>query len=98
MCNELGDVTHKWLKIGIQLGIPYNKLKQFVEEIDPLAAAVDYWLNGNAKESADPVAWKSIVSALESKYVREPALAREVSMKYCQQVGKGQVFISLANS
>ena len=90
VCSELGDVTHKWFKIGIQLGIPRNLLKQFANETDPLSAAVDYWLKGNAKESAVPVAWKSIVEVLKSKYVGEPALAEEVSKKYCQLVEKGQ--------
>ena len=31
-----------------------------------------------------PISWKSIVAALKSKHVGEPALADEVNKKYCQ--------------
>ena len=90
VCDDLGDVKYKWFEIGIQLGIPRNTLKQFEKEADPLSAAVDYWLKGNAVESAVPVSWKSIVIALKSAYVGEPALAEKIDKKYCQQSFKEQ--------
>ena len=80
MCDKLGDVSHKWREIGVQLGIPYNKLKQFEKEADPLAAAIDYWLKGN---TGIPVLWKSIHTALKSGHVGEQALAEEISKIYC---------------
>ena len=78
---ELGKVAHKWFKIGIQLGIPHHKLKEFESERDPFSAAVNYWLNGNGE--GVPVSWRSIVAALESSYVDETGLAHRISEKYC---------------
>ena len=72
----MGVVAHKWFKIGVQLGIPYNKLKEFEKEDDPLSAAVNYWLSGNVKEV--PVSWSSIVAALESSHVGETGLANRI--------------------
>lgn len=84
-------MRHKWFLIGIQLGIPRNTLKQFENEADPFSAAVDYWLKGNVKDSGVPISWKSIVTALKSRYVGEPALAEELNKKYQQQHTKGWV-------
>ena len=81
-CMELGRVACKWFKIGIQLGIPRGKLKEFEKEDDPLSAIIDYWLSGNVGED-DPVSWRSIVAALESSHVDEPGLANRISKKYC---------------
>ena len=85
ICDALGSVETKWFKIGIQLGIPRDKLQEFKKEDDPLSAVVDYWLRGNVEESVAPISWKTIVAALKSKYVGEPALAEEISKKYGQQ-------------
>ena len=87
VCNELENVSYKRFKIGIQLGIPHHTLKQFENETDPFVAAMDYWLKGNVKESGT-VSWKSIVTALESTHVEEPALAEKINKKYCQQKSK----------
>ena len=78
---ELGEVTHKWFKIGIQLGISRGKLKEFEKEDDPLSAIIDYWLNGNVESV--PVSWRSVVAALESSHVDETGLANRISSKYC---------------
>ena len=78
---ELGEVTHKWFKIGIQLGISRGKLKEFEKEADPLSAVIDYWLDGNVE--GIPVSWRSVVSALESSHVDETGLANRISRKYC---------------
>ena len=84
ICSELGTVSHKWIKIGIQLGIPHHVLKQFEDEKDPLSSAVNYWLKGNAMEPGVPISWKSIVAALKDSSVGEGGLAEELSKKYCQ--------------
>ena len=78
---ELGKVAHKWFKIGVQLGIPLHKLKEFEKEVDPLSVIIDYWLNGNGE--GVPVSWRSVVAALESSYVDETGLAHRISEKYC---------------
>ncbi len=75
---------HKYFKIGIQLGIPRNKLLQFEhDEDDPPSAVVDYWLRGNVPDV--PISWKSIVEALKSEHVGEAGLAQKISKKYRQQ-------------
>ena len=66
------------------MGIPHHVLKKFEKENDPLAAAVNYWLKGNAKESGVPLSWKSIVAALKDDSVGEAGIANEISKKYCQ--------------
>ncbi len=71
-----------WFKIGVQLGIPHSKLLEFEEMRDPLAAVIDYWLKGNVTESASPISWNSIVTALKSAYVGEPGLAaKNITLK-----------------
>lgn len=93
ICSELGTVSHKWMKIGIQLGIPHHVLKQFEDDSDPLSSAVNYWLKGNA-ESSVPISWKSIVAALKDSTVEEGGLAEKLSKKYCQPQDKGKGKIS----
>ena len=85
ICFELNQAAHTWFKIGIQLGVPRHKLKEFEKDSDPLSAVVDYWLKGNVKDV--PVSWKPIVEALE--YVGEMSLADTIRMKYCKQ-GSGE--------
>ena len=86
ICNELGSIEHKSFKIGIQLGIPRNKLMAFEKERDPLSAAVDFWLSGNVSDtSSPPISWTSIVTALKSPHVDEGGLADTISKKYCQE-------------
>ncbi len=86
ICDELGQVIYKWFKIGVQLGIPYEKLMEFKKEEDPLAAAVTYWLKGNV--DIPPVSWKSVVDALKSPHVGEIGLAKRISRKYCQDTAQ----------
>ena len=83
ICEELSTVKYKSFDIGIQLGVPHHKLKEFKKEVDPLSEAVNYWLNGNAEEV--PVSWMSVVAALESSHVEETGLAKKIKKKYCQQ-------------
>ena len=85
ICMELGDVAHRWFKIGVQLGISRGKLKEFKEiEDDPFSAVIDYWLNDNVEDAEVPVSWKSIVAALKSSYIGETGLANRISSKYCR--------------
>ena len=83
VCSELGEISGKRFKIGIQLGISHSKLKEFEREDDPLSAIVNFWLRGNVE--GVPVSWKSIVEALKSKHVGETGLASTISKKYCQE-------------
>ena len=80
ICSELGVVTYKWYQIGVQLGIPYHKLKEFEEERDPLVATIHYWLNGNVEGVS--ISWSSIVTALKSSHVGESGLANKMKKKY----------------
>ena len=80
VCNELGAVRHKAYDIGIQLGVPRNKIEEFKQQGDILPAAVDYWLSGNVPDV--PITWESVVEALESDYVGEPGCASKIRAKY----------------
>ncbi len=44
--KALKTVQYRWFDIGIQLGIPHYKLKEFEKEDNSFAATIDYWLNG----------------------------------------------------
>ena len=91
ICNELGTVQHKIFRIGVQLGVPPYKMKEFKKEDDPLSATIAYWLGGNVKDAS--LTWQSVVDALRSKHVGEIGLADEINEKYC--VSQGQSFPSL---
>ena len=77
-------MKYKWWDIGLKLHVPYYKLKEFEKEADPLAAVINYWLNGNVKDI--PVTWRSIVAALG---VEERSLAQTITRKYCQSYDEG---------
>ena len=81
ICHELGEVAYKWFSIGIQLSVPRHKLMEFKKDDDPLAAAIDYWLNGNVEGVS--ISWSSIVTALKSSHVGEIGLANKIKKKYC---------------
>ena len=87
----MGIVAYKWYEIGVQLGIPYHKLKKFEEERDPLAAAIDYWLNGNVEGVS--ISWSSILTALKSSHVGEIGLANKIKKKHCLEDEEGTVFV-----
>ena len=88
MCDELGPIQHLWFKFGVQLGIPHSKLKEFEKEQDPLAAAVDDWLRGNAEGVT--ISWKSVAEALESSHVGERGLAKIIRMAHCYNEDGGK--------
>ena len=78
--NELTTVSHEVRKIGIQLGIPNHKIKQFEKDSDnAFSDIMDYWLKENTEV---PTTWESLVNALESPYVGEVGLARFLRKKY----------------
>lgn len=80
LCNELEEVKHKAYEIGVQLGIPPWKLKQFKQEM-LLSEALEFWLNGNAPEV--PINWSYLVAALSSKQVGKTGLSEAIHKKYC---------------
>ena len=81
ICNALGEIKHKWLEVGIQLGISRSKLMEFKREEDPLSAAIEYWLKGNVENV--PISWATVIKALESSHVGEGGLAAAVRKKAC---------------
>ena len=84
--TELNRVESKSHAIGIQLGLPFGKLKSFkalpTDEIFP--AIVDYWLEGNTDVE---VSWNSIVAVLKSDPIDEVGLADRIHRKFCQPEG-----------
>ena len=84
--NELEAVKHKAYEIGIQLGVPNNKMLVFEKEGHLLLAAVDYWLCGNVPSV--PITWESVVAALESEQVGELECAETIRKKHCCQQEK----------
>ena len=83
LCKELGTVKGKYTQIGVHLGVPYNKLQEMKREDFPLAALLNYCLEGNVK--GQPLTWKAIVDALRSDTVEEAKLAEKIEKQYCQQ-------------
>ena len=90
VCNELEGVKLKAYEIGIQLGIPHNKMLEFEKEGNILPASINFWLCGNVPDADIPITWGSIVAALESKQVGEIGLARVIKAKYCCQQEEAQ--------
>ena len=91
ICNELSIVKHKIFHIGVQLGVPRYKMKEFKKEDDPLSATIEYWLDGNVEDAS--LTWQSVVDALRSEHVGEIGRADAIYEKYC--VSQGQPFPSL---
>ncbi len=92
--NELVVVGHKWLRIGISLGVPKHKLHEFEKNGDPFSEAIDYWMKGNTMK---PITWGTVVSALGSPFVDEAGLARSLRHRYMSDntpVQSGKSFIS----
>ena len=99
---ELGEIDHKWFKIGVQLGVPHGKLKGFEKEVDPLSAVINFWLSDNVEDTEVPVSWRSVVAALKSSYVGETGLANSINSKYChmhqnEMENKGKNFLVYSN-
>ena len=79
MTNELGSVMAKWFPIGVQLGINQAKLQEIETNYRTadrcLSEVINFWLKGNTPVA---VSWKSLVEVLESHFVNEKGLAREL--------------------
>ena len=85
VCSELRPVKHNYLKVFGCLGVPHHKLKEFEQrEVDPMAASVDYWLRGNAKDAE--VSWNSLAEALQ--IAKERKLADHIRGKFCHIEGQ----------
>ncbi len=82
--NLLDVASRKWHMIGIQLGIPKNKLDEFKNLDDPLSEVINYWLHGNVK--GDPVSWETIVKVLRTEHVGEPGLTAKIQSKFCRGI------------
>ena len=79
--NALHSVSHKWLSIGVELGIPLSQLN--IIKIDRLGveermhSVLDYWMNN----AADPLpSWEVLVDALRAPTVGESRLADELEV------------------
>ena len=90
ICEELAKVKYKWLDIGLNLHVPYHKLKEFEHTKNPYVEVINYWLNGNVKDVS--VTWRSIVTVLESSRVDEIRLAKTIMAKYCSQPAREHEF------
>lgn len=80
--NDLERVKHKWNSIGVQLKIPYYKLREFESQRDSLTEVVNYWMCGNVEDV--PVNWESLVAVLKTPQVGERGLAKEIQEKYSE--------------
>ena len=80
VCEELAEASHDWFEIGVELGIPRSKLREWRKLDDPLTAVLDYWVRGDA--GGAPPSWEALAEALESP---RAALASRIRSKYCGQ-------------
>lgn len=94
MINELNLVVHKWLEIGIQLGIKFHVLKTFElqHNKDPrrcLSEMLQYWLDGKACEKSH-VSWETIIEVLDSPSINEATFARRLRENIQLQYGTSE--------
>ena len=92
VCNALKTIQYKWFDVGIHLGIPHHKLKEFEKEDNSFAAAIDYWLKGNIQNVQ--VSWEYLVASLKS--LGEFSLAETIIMKQGEQritSNQGETFL-----
>ena len=85
--EELNFVRHKALKIGLQLGLPYHKIRELRDSEEPLKWIINCWLEGWI-EFGPPCNWQSLVDVLRSSHVGEYALARKIHKEYIKQEGQ----------
>ena len=83
MINALVIVVHKWIDIGIQLGIDYHVLKGLGQQYSNdsrrcLTEMLQYWLDGNAANGKSHVNWETIIEALKSPSVNESGIAEKI--------------------
>ena len=84
--SELHQVSHKWLFLGVQLGVSISALKWIQMDIriatNCLPKMLDMWLNCTHTPT-----WNTVVDALESPPVGELNLAQQLRGKYCPRTG-----------
>lgn len=76
-------MQNKAYQIGIQLGIPYDRMQQFKQDVDILSCVINYWLKGNIRGA--PITWKFLAETLQSDYVDESGIASTIITEYCQR-------------
>ena len=82
--NELLPVSHKWFRIGLQLGVPGIRLETIQTDtsgaMNGLQAMLHYWMNNTTDTLPS---WKVLVNALRAPDIGERKLARELEERYC---------------
>lgn len=86
LLNELRSVQCKAYKLGIQLGILDNRMKELHREDDLLAAVINEHFNNNGIYE---IVWRGIVRVLRKNEVGESKLAETIEKKYCYKQHKG---------
>ena len=79
--KELWETRAKAYDIGLMLKVPNGSL-ECIKKLDPpdqLRDMLQAWLQIAARQN-----WKTIVEALQSPVIGEPALAAVIEKKYCQ--------------
>ena len=82
--EAVAHVCAKWKLIGLQLGMPPEKLDEIKSEHkDPrncFLEVLNEWLKGLDPEPT----WEGLAKALRSKSVGEDALAGQIETSHCQ--------------
>ena len=80
--EELNNVTAKWCKIGVQLGVDDGRLdsikQQYADPADRMRETLRIWL----KDHPSPPTWSKVVKALRCRTVGETVLAESLEHKY----------------
>ena len=84
-CIELGELQHKWYDLGIALGVPEHKLKEFKSTSSPFSETISYWLKGNCEGEGVPICWETVVKTLQTPLIGEFGLAKTLQAKYCAE-------------
>ena len=80
--EALIDISQKWYKIGLALGVPVSKLdtikSQHTEFEDALLEMLKIWL----KQIEKPRTWAALVKALRRKTVQEDDVAASIERNH----------------
>ena len=84
--NEVSDIAPDYFTFGLNLGLPYHKLKEIErnhsEVARKLQEVIAVWLESNAEPK-----WQTVVASLRE--MERDALAQKISNKYCRIKSKG---------
>lgn len=79
--NEVSDIATDYFTFGLNLGLPYQKLKEIErnhsEVARKLQEVIAVWLESNAEPK-----WQTVVASLRE--MERDALAQKISNKYCR--------------